>query len=137
MYKIEAFIRPERLDEVKDALIAEGYEEFTVLDAHGHGSQRGPTMFYRGSAYTTTFVHQFRVEVRVPDSALNLVVDAIVKAAHTGKAGDGKIFVTDLADEIEISIDRCTPARKQQSPPPHSPQRPRLATTTDAAWPRS
>ena len=83
----------------------------------------------------TAFVHQFRVEVRVPDSALNLVVDAIVMAAHTGKAGDGKVFVTDLADEIEISIDRCTPARKQQSPPQQSPPRPHLATTAGAAWP--
>jgi nitrogen regulatory protein PII len=128
MYKVEATIRPERLEEVTDALLALGFDEFMVLRAYGHGVQPGTIASYRGVAYKMPFVHQLRVELRVSETALNPVVEGIAAAARTGDPGDGKIFITPLPDEMEIDLDRSAPAPQRQPTP-----RPILATTSHCA----
>jgi nitrogen regulatory protein PII len=130
MYKVEALIRPDSLEDVKYGLLALGYDDFVVADAMGHGAQLGQTACYRGVKYELPFVHQLRVELSVPETALEAVIERIVNAAHTGQPGDGKIFVTSLAEVIEIGIDR--PMATAMS---HSDVRPRLAATADANWP--
>jgi nitrogen regulatory protein P-II 1 len=130
MYKIEAIVRPDRLDFVKEALVDQGFDEFVVADVHGHGSERGPVACYRGVSYEISFAHQARVELSVPESALEVAVDCIVKAARTGQPGDGRVFVTPLSEVIEISLDR------RAAPESRPSSRPQLAATADAAWPR-
>jgi nitrogen regulatory protein P-II 1 len=129
MYKIEAIVRPDRLGFVKEALVDQGYDEFAVTEVHGHGAQPGPTARYRGVAYELPFVHEVNVELAVPDTSLDVVIDCIIKAARTGKAGDGKIFVTPLDEVIEIGIGAPVAAAESRSN-----ARPRLAATADAGW---
>jgi nitrogen regulatory protein P-II 1 len=102
MKKIEAIIRHHRLEEVKDALAAEGVTGMTVSEAKGFGRQRGQKEMYRGAEYAVDFHPKVCIEVVVREQACLRVVDAIVKAARTGKVGDGKIFVSNLAEVIRI-----------------------------------
>ena len=96
MKKVEAIIKPFKLDEVKDALAEVGIQGMTVTEVKGFGRQRGHTELYRGAEYVVDFVPKTRVEVVVRSELLDQAVDAIITAAKTGKVGDGKIFVTDI-----------------------------------------
>jgi len=102
MKKIEAIIKPFKLEEVKDALSGLGIEGMTVTEVKGFGRQKGHTEIYRGSEYTVDFLPKIKIEVVIPDSNLGEAVDAIVKAAKTGKIGDGKVFVTNVEETIRI-----------------------------------
>ncbi|MHB8869636.1 MAG: P-II family nitrogen regulator [Thermoleophilia bacterium] len=102
MRKIEAIIKPFKLDEVKDALQAVGVNGLTVSEVKGFGRQRGHTEVFRGVEYQVDFVPKVKVEVVVESAAAPAVVDAIVRAAQTGKIGDGKIFVSPMEDVIRI-----------------------------------
>lgn len=102
MKKIEAIIKPFKLDDVKEALHGVGMQGMTVLEAKGFGRQRGHTELYRGAEYVVDFLPKLKIEVIVSDSALDSAIDAISKAAHTGKIGDGKIFVTDISEAVRI-----------------------------------
>ncbi len=102
MKKIEAIIKPFKLDEVKDELQAAGVSGLTIYEVKGFGRQRGHTEMYRGSEYVVDFLPKLKIEVIVKDDQLSQVVDAIVRKAQTGKIGDGKIFVTDLCETIRI-----------------------------------
>lgn len=102
MKKIEAVIKPFRLDEVKDALAEVGVEGMTVSEVKGFGRQRGHTEIYRGSEYTVDFVPKIKVETVLPDDRCEAAVAAIVKAARTGKIGDGKVFVTSVEEAVRI-----------------------------------
>jgi len=100
--KVEAVIKPFRLEEVKNALTGIGIHGLTVLEARGFGRQRGHTEHYRGAEYTVDFVPKVKIEVIVPDRLLDDVVRVIQQAAHTGQIGDGKIFISNLEDVIRI-----------------------------------
>jgi len=100
--KVEAVIKPFRLEEVKNALTGIGIHGLTVLEARGFGRQRGHTEHYRGAEYTVDFVPKVKIEVIVPDRLLDDVVRVIQEAAHTGQIGDGKIFISNLEDVIRI-----------------------------------
>lgn len=102
MKKIEAVIKPFKLDEVKDALHAAGVSGLTVTEAKGFGRQKGHTELYRGAEYIVDFLPKVKVEVIVPDSFVEGVVDAIRKAARTGRIGDGKIFISSIEDVVRI-----------------------------------
>ena len=102
MKKVEAIIKPFKLDEVKDALTAVGIEGMTVSEVKGFGRQKGHTEIYRGSEYTIDFLPKLKVEIVVADSDVKAAVDAIVKAAKTGKIGDGKVFVSPVENAIRI-----------------------------------
>jgi len=102
MKKIEAIIKPFKLEEVKDALGEIGLEGMTVTEVKGFGRQKGHTEIYRGSEYTVDFLPKIKLEVVVADSRLDAAVTAIVRAAKTGKIGDGKIFVSKVDDAIRI-----------------------------------
>ena len=102
MKKIEAIIKPFKLDEVKEALHAVGLQGMTVLEAKGFGRQRGHTELYRGAEYIVDFLPKLKIEVVVSDGQLEAAVAAITKSAHTGKIGDGKIFVSEIAEVIRI-----------------------------------
>ncbi len=102
MKKIEAIIKPFKLDEVKEALHAVGLQGMTVLEAKGFGRQRGHTELYRGAEYIVDFLPKLKIEVVVSDAQLEAAVGAITKSAHTGKIGDGKIFVSEIAEVIRI-----------------------------------
>jgi nitrogen regulatory protein P-II 1 len=102
MKKIEAIIKPFKLDEVKEALHAVGLQGMTVLEAKGFGRQRGHTELYRGAEYIVDFLPKLKIEVVVSDSQLEAALGAITKSAHTGKIGDGKIFVSEIAEVIRI-----------------------------------
>ncbi len=102
MKKIEAIIKPFKLDEVKEALTAAGIEGLTVSEVKGFGRQKGHTEIYRGSEYTVDFLPKLKVELVVTDSQVAPAVDAIVKAAKTGKIGDGKVFVSPIDNAIRI-----------------------------------
>ena len=102
MKRIEAIIRPARLDAVKAALNEVGVQGMTVSEVRGFGRTGGKTEVFRGSAYAVDFVPKIRIVVVVADSVLTTTTDVIVKAASTGKIGDGKIFVTDVFDAIRI-----------------------------------
>lgn len=102
MKKIEAIIKPFKLDDVKEALHAVGMQGMTVLEAKGFGRQRGHTELYRGAEYVVDFLPKLKIEVIVPDSAVEDTIEAIIKAAHTGKIGDGKIFVSDISQAVRI-----------------------------------
>jgi nitrogen regulatory protein P-II 1 len=102
MKKIEAVIKPFKLDEVKEALQELGVQGMTVLEAKGYGRQKGHTELYRGAEYVVDFLPKIKVEVVVDDGQLDGALEAIQNAARTGRIGDGKIFVSDIADVIRI-----------------------------------
>ena len=102
MQKVEAIIKPFKLDEVKDALGEVGIQGMTVTEVKGFGRTGGKKEVYRGSAYVVDFVPKVKVEVVVPDSQVVQVIEAIEKAGKTGRIGDGKIFVSDIAEVIRI-----------------------------------
>jgi nitrogen regulatory protein P-II 1 len=102
MKKIEAVIKPFKLDEVKEALQAMGVQGMTVLEAKGYGRQKGHTELYRGAEYVVDFLPKLKVEVVVSDDQLAPALDAIQSAARTGRIGDGKIFVSDIAEVVRI-----------------------------------
>ncbi len=102
MKKIEAIIKPFKLDEVREALSELGATGLTVTEVKGFGRQKGHTELYRGAEYVVDFLPKIKIEVVVTAAMLDAAVDAIVKAAHTGKIGDGKIFVTSVEQVIRI-----------------------------------
>ena len=102
MKKIEAVIKPFKLDEVKEALQAMGVQGMTVLEAKGYGRQKGHTELYRGAEYVVDFLPKLKVEVVVSDDQLGPAVEAIQAAARTGRIGDGKIFVSDISEVVRI-----------------------------------
>ena len=102
MKKIEAIIKPFRLDEVKEALSAVGIQGLTVTEVKGFGRQKGHTEVYRGAEYVVDFLPKVKIEVAVSDALAPQAVDAIRNAANTGKIGDGKIFVSALDDAVRI-----------------------------------
>ncbi|MDO8943402.1 MAG: P-II family nitrogen regulator [Desulfobacterales bacterium] len=102
MKKIEAIIKPFKLEDVKEALTAVGVEGMTVSEVKGFGRQKGHTEIYRGSEYTVDFLPKIKLEIVLPDSQVNAAVEAIVKGANTGKIGDGKIFVTAVERVVRI-----------------------------------
>ena len=102
MKKIEAIIKPFKLDEVKDSLQEAGVEGITVTEAKGFGRQKGHTELYRGAEYVVDFLPKLKLEVIVADSILEQAVEAIKKSAHTGRIGDGKIFVTNIEQATRI-----------------------------------
>ena len=105
MHKIEAIIQPSKLDEVKDALIEIGVQGITVLEARGHGRQKGHTEFYRGREYAVDLLPKVKLELVVSEAMLEKSIQAIMTAARTGKIGDGKIFVSRIDDAIRIRND--------------------------------
>lgn len=105
MKKVEAIIRPFKIDEVKEALLEEGIRGLTISEVRGYGRQKGHKEVYRGSEYQIEFVPKIKIEVVVEDSVVERVVDAILKTAKTGQVGDGKIFIYDIADVIRIRTD--------------------------------
>lgn len=102
MKKIEAIFKPFKLDEVREALSEIGVSGLTVTEVKGFGRQKGHTELYRGAEYVVDFLPKVKVEIVVPDKLLEAAIDAVVKAARTGKIGDGKIFVSDVAQVIRI-----------------------------------
>jgi nitrogen regulatory protein P-II 1 len=102
MKKVEAIIRHYKLEEVKNALAEHGITGMTITEVRGFGRQKGHTEVYRGSEYKVDFLPKIKVEVVVADSNLQNVLDTIIRAAQTGQVGDGKMFVTDLADVVRI-----------------------------------
>ena len=102
MKKIEAIIKPFKLEEVKDALSEVGIEGMTVMEVKGFGRQKGHTEIYRGSEYTVDFLPKIKIELVVPDDRAEAAVGAIIKAAKTGKIGDGKVFVSRIEEAIRI-----------------------------------
>jgi nitrogen regulatory protein PII len=103
--KIEAIIRPFKLEEVKEALVEEGVRGLTISEVRGYGRQKGHTETYRGSEYRIEFIPKIKIEVVVEDSNVDKVVDAILKSAKTGQIGDGKIFIYDINEVIRIRTD--------------------------------
>ncbi|MGB7768074.1 MAG: P-II family nitrogen regulator [Verrucomicrobiia bacterium] len=102
MKKIEAIIKPFKLEEVKDALGEIGIEGMTVSEVKGFGRQKGHTEIYRGSEYTVDFLPKIKIELVVADSQTDAAVGAIIKAAKTGKIGDGKVFVAGIEQAVRI-----------------------------------
>ena len=102
MKKIEAIVKPFKLDEVREALSEIGVTGLTVTDVKGFGRQKGHTELYRGAEYVVDFLPKVKVEVVLADNLVEQAIDAIVKAARTGKIGDGKIFVTSVEQVIRI-----------------------------------
>jgi nitrogen regulatory protein P-II 1 len=102
MKKIEAIVKPFKLEEVKDALGGLGMTGMTVTEVKGFGRQKGHTEIYRGSEYTVDFLPKIKIEIVVTDAEAEPAVEAIIKAAKTGKIGDGKIFVTNIENAIRI-----------------------------------
>ena len=102
MKKIEAIFKPFKLDEVREALSEIGVSGLTVTEVKGFGRQKGHTELYRGAEYVVDFLPKVKVEVVVADKLLDAAIDAMLKAARTGKIGDGKIFVSDIAQAIRI-----------------------------------
>ena len=105
MKKIEAIIKPFKLEEVKDALGELGIEGMTVTEVKGFGRQKGHTEIYRGSEYTVDFLPKIKVEIVAPNERVDVAIAAIIKAAKTGKIGDGKVFVSNIEDAIRIRTD--------------------------------
>ncbi len=102
MKKIEAIIKPFKLDEVKEALQEIGLQGITVIEAKGFGRQKGHTELYRGAEYVVDFLPKVKIEVVLGDDMLDKAVEAIQKAAKTGRIGDGKIFISSIEDAIRI-----------------------------------
>jgi nitrogen regulatory protein P-II 1 len=105
MLKIEAIIQPAKLDIVKEALIEAGIEGITILEARGHGRQKGHTEFYRGREYTVDLLPKVKLEIILTDDLKDKVVQAILGAARTGHIGDGKIFISRIEEAIRIRND--------------------------------
>jgi nitrogen regulatory protein P-II 1 len=105
MLKIEAVIQPAKLDAVKNALLEAGIEGITILEARGHGRQKGHTEFYRGREYTIDLLPKIKLEIVVLDALKDKVVDTILATARTGLIGDGKIFISRIDDAIRIRND--------------------------------
>ena len=105
MKRVEAIIKPFKLEEVKDALSDIGVEGMTVTEVKGFGRQKGHTEIYRGSEYTVDFLPKIKLELVLPDGRVDAAVAAIVKAAKTGKIGDGKVFVSAVDDAVRIRTD--------------------------------
>jgi nitrogen regulatory protein PII len=102
MKKIEAIIKPFKLDDVKEALSSLGVEGMTVSEVKGFGRQKGHTEIYRGSEYTVDFLPKIKIEVVLADGQVSTAMEAIIRAAKTGKIGDGKIFVSPIEDAVRI-----------------------------------
>ncbi len=102
MKKIEAIIKPFKLDEVKDALNEIGLAGLTVIEAKGFGRQKGHTELYRGAEYVVDFLPKVKIEVVLEDDRVDAAIEAILQAAHTGRIGDGKIFVTEVQEAVRI-----------------------------------
>jgi nitrogen regulatory protein P-II 1 len=102
MKKIEAIVRHHKVDEVKEALVSVGLQGMTITEVRGFGRQRGHTETYRGTEYTVDFVPKVKIEIAAADNLVDKAVSAIVAAAKTGQVGDGKIFVSDLANVIRV-----------------------------------
>ena len=102
MKKIEAIIKPFKLDEVKEALQELGVQGMTVLEAKGYGRQKGHTELYRGAEYVVDFLPKIKIEVVIGDDQLTAALEVIQAAAKTGRIGDGKIFVSDIAEVVRI-----------------------------------
>ena len=102
MKKIEAIVRHHKVDEVKEALVAIGFQGMTITEVRGFGRQRGHTETYRGTEYTVDFVPKVKIEIVVGDELLDKALTAIVNAAKTGQVGDGKIFVSNLAEVVRV-----------------------------------
>jgi len=102
MKKVEAIIKPSRLDEVKDALNSIGINGMTVTEVKGFGRQKGHVEVYRGTEYEVTFIPKIKIEVVVPDSIIDKVINTVIDRAKTGNIGDGKIFIYSLEDVIRI-----------------------------------
>ena len=102
MKKIEAVIKPFKLDEVREALSEIGVSGLTVTEVKGFGRQKGHTELYRGAEYVVDFLPKVKIEIVVPDGAVESAIESIVKAAHTGKIGDGKILVTNVEQVVRI-----------------------------------
>ena len=110
MKKIEAIIRPFKLDDVKEALLEEGVRGMTITEVRGYGRQKGHKETYRGSEYQIEFVPKIKIEVIVDDSLVEKTVEAILRTAKTGQVGDGKIFISGIEDVIRIRTDESGPS---------------------------
>ncbi|MDG2319711.1 MAG: P-II family nitrogen regulator [Rhodospirillaceae bacterium] len=102
MKKIEAIIKPFKLDEVKEALHEVGLQGITVMEAKGFGRQKGHTELYRGAEYVVDFLPKVKIELILEDAMVDRAIEAIQQAAHTGRIGDGKIFISGIEDAIRI-----------------------------------
>jgi nitrogen regulatory protein P-II 1 len=102
MKKVDAIVKPFKLDEVKDKLNEIGVQGITVTEVKGFGRQKGHTELYRGAEYVVDFLPKLKMEIVIADTQVDEVIDTIMKAAQTGRIGDGKIFVTNLVDVIRI-----------------------------------
>ena len=102
MKLIMAVVKPFKLDEVREALVAAGVEGLTVSEVKGYGRQKGQTEIYRGAEYTVSFLPKVKIEVAVGDDQVERVIETIQRTAHTGRIGDGKIFVLDLEQAVRI-----------------------------------
>ena len=109
MRKIEAIIQPSKLDQVKEALIQAGIDGMTILEARGHGRQKGHTEFYRGREYSVDLLPKTKIELVVSDEMVEVAIRAICSASRTGKIGDGKIFVSAVTEVIRIRNDERGP----------------------------
>jgi nitrogen regulatory protein P-II 1 len=105
MQKIEAIIQPSKLDSVKNALVEVGVNGITILEARGHGRQKGHTEFYRGREYSVDLLPKIKLEVVVTEDMVDTTVKAILSAARTGAIGDGKIFISKIDEAIRIRND--------------------------------
>ncbi|MGO9318829.1 MAG: P-II family nitrogen regulator [Terracidiphilus sp.] len=105
MVKIEAILQPSRLDAVKEALLEAGIEGMTILEARGHGRQKGHTEFYRGNEYTVDLLPKIKIEMIVKDDLKDKAIEAILATARTGRIGDGKIFTSHIDEAIRIRND--------------------------------
>ena len=110
MKKIEAIIKPFKLDEVKEALQELGVQGMTVIEAKGYGRQKGQTELYRGAEYVVDFLPKIKIEVVIADDQLARALDAIATAARTGRIGDGKIFVSEITEVVRIRTGETGPA---------------------------
>lgn len=102
MKKIEAIIRPEKLDEVRKAIEGVGYPGITITEAEGHGKQKGVTQQWRGESYRVDFLPKVKLEIVAGENDAERIIQAIIRAAKTGAVGDGKIFVSDIRDAVKI-----------------------------------
>ena len=102
MKLVMAIIKPFKLEDVREALTALNVEGLTVTEVKGFGCQKGQTEIYRGAEYTVSFLPKVKIEVVVPDDRIDATVEAILAAAHTGRIGDGKVFVTDVSKAVRI-----------------------------------
>ena len=102
MKRVEAVVRPNKLDEVKNALAEIGVQGMTVLEVRGFGRTGGKREVYHGSAYVVDFVPKIKIEIVVPDEQVHAVIDVVERTAKTGRIGDGKIFISDITDVVRI-----------------------------------